>query len=541
MTCCVSRWRLGAMIIPFVAAAFVDATSPAAARRRGDQDDPPRQELAGRALLAVVSLTRQRISLYDGKGNAIRASISSGQNGYETPSGVFSVLQKEEEHYSNLYDDASMPFMQRITWSGVALHAGALPGYPASHGCVRLPHEFAEHIFPQTRLGMRVVIATDDVAPAPVDNALLLQPETIATVAGAARANRGDDEEDVETSRLPDVRAWPARYQLQQKLQRDAETASRILERAKEKAEEPRELVTKKQQVHAKAKRSLTATDVARLRAQKQLGNAERRLAEASKPSALRAAETAKAAAESSSKRAEERHAAAVAAEKQASEALASATEAAKGVEAEEAAAATASKDATRRMRPVSIYINLRSQRLYVRQLNEAVIDVPITVRDPHLPGGTHVFTVMGYDESGNRARWNVVSLTHRVRGEEGDDDEPRRRRKSRRDVSPPLTDVAAASAVLDRIEIPSEIRSRFSQFVWPGSSLIVTDEELSKETGQATDFVVVMSDSPQGALKSRPKPEARSYADDDDYADRRYRRYFRTYRAPAAPQFGWW
>ena len=540
MTRSVPRWRLRAMVLPLLAAVSVDAASPAAAKRRSDQDDPPRQELAGRALLAVVSLTRQRISLYDGMGNTIRASISSGQNGYETPSGVFSVLQKEEEHYSNLYDDAAMPFMQRITWSGVALHAGALPGYPASHGCVRLPHEFAERIFPHTRLGMRVVLATDDVAPAPLDNALLLQPEPVAAVSGNALVAR-DDDEDVETSRLPDVRAWPARSQLQRTLQREAEAASRILERAKEMAEEPRDRVKDKQRAHAKAKKSLAAADAAKWRAQKQLAWADKQLAEARRPSALRAAQTARAAAESAVKRAEERHATAVAAEKQAGEALARVTEAARGVEAEEAAAAAASKEAMRRMRPVSIYVNLRSQRLYVRQLNEAVIDVPITVRDPHLPGGTHVFTALGYDDSGNHARWNVVSLTHRVRGADGDDDAPRRRRKSRRDVPPPLTDVAAASAVLDRIELPSEIRSRFSQFVWPGSSLIVTDEELSKETGQATDFVVVMSDSPQGALKSRPRPEARTYADDYDYADRRYRRYFRTYRAPSAPQFGWW
>ena len=93
--------------------------------------------------MAIVSLSNQRITIYDADGWILRAPVSSGQPGYETPAGIYSVIQKEEEHHSNLYDDASMPFMQRITWSGIALHAGLLPGYPASHGCVRMPFDFA--------------------------------------------------------------------------------------------------------------------------------------------------------------------------------------------------------------------------------------------------------------------------------------------------------------------------------------------------------------------------------------------------------------
>ena len=81
----------------------------------------------------------------------LRAPVSSGQKGRETPAGIFSVLSKNAEHYSNLYDDAFMPHMQRLTWSGIALHGGPLPGYPASHGCIRLPYSFAERLFGTTR------------------------------------------------------------------------------------------------------------------------------------------------------------------------------------------------------------------------------------------------------------------------------------------------------------------------------------------------------------------------------------------------------
>jgi len=107
---------------------------------------------AGTPVMAVVALAEQRVTIYDISGKILRASVSTGQTGYETPVGIYSVLQKEAEHYSNLYDDASMPFMQRITWSGIALHAGVLPGYPASHGCIRLPYTFAEELFDLTKV-----------------------------------------------------------------------------------------------------------------------------------------------------------------------------------------------------------------------------------------------------------------------------------------------------------------------------------------------------------------------------------------------------
>jgi lipoprotein-anchoring transpeptidase ErfK/SrfK len=107
---------------------------------------------AGQPIMAIVSLHNQRITVYDGQGRILRAQVSSGQKGRETPAGIFSVIQKEAEHYSNLYDDAYMPHMQRITWSGIALHGGRLPGYPASHGCIRLPVEFAARLFDETQL-----------------------------------------------------------------------------------------------------------------------------------------------------------------------------------------------------------------------------------------------------------------------------------------------------------------------------------------------------------------------------------------------------
>jgi hypothetical protein len=109
----------------------------------------------------VISLPQQLLYVYR---NGIRigaSTVSSGKRRYRTPTGVFMILQKEVEHHSNLYDNAPMPFMQRLTWDGVALHAGHLPGYPASHGCVRLPADFAKTLFGETKAGATVIITED--------------------------------------------------------------------------------------------------------------------------------------------------------------------------------------------------------------------------------------------------------------------------------------------------------------------------------------------------------------------------------------------
>ena len=106
----------------------------------------------------VISLQLQKAFVYRGDGLIGVSTISSGKAGHETPTGTFEILQKRREHYSNLSDNAPMPFMQRLTWSGVALHGGRIPGYPASHGCIRLPNSFARNLFGVTQLGATVHI-----------------------------------------------------------------------------------------------------------------------------------------------------------------------------------------------------------------------------------------------------------------------------------------------------------------------------------------------------------------------------------------------
>lgn len=116
-------------------------------------------------LAIVVSLPLQRAYVYRGDVLIGGATVSSGMPGYETPTGAYRILQKREQHASNLYDAAPMPFMQRLTWDGVALHGGSIPGGPASHGCIRLPRTFAAKLYEVTELGARVLIVDESPAP----------------------------------------------------------------------------------------------------------------------------------------------------------------------------------------------------------------------------------------------------------------------------------------------------------------------------------------------------------------------------------------
>jgi hypothetical protein len=147
-------------------------------------------------MVMVVSLGAQQAYVYR---NGVRigvSTVSTGKKGKQTPTGVFTILQKNAKHRSNLYNNAPMPYMQRLTWDGIALHAGNLPGYPASHGCVRLPMAFASALFAETSMGMTVVVTAAAPTPAGLDGGDLLAPVSTggASLAPAAADRLAKDE-----------------------------------------------------------------------------------------------------------------------------------------------------------------------------------------------------------------------------------------------------------------------------------------------------------------------------------------------------------
>src|ERR1700716_86737 len=189
-----TRLRPAHLAIAGLAALIAAGDHVGATDRRSERPvEPIDARPPGEPIMAIVSLRTQRVTVYDANGWILRAPVSSGQKGRETPAGGFAVIQKEAEPYSNLYDDAFMPHMQRITWSGIALHGGPLPGYPASHGCVRMPFDFAERLFDVTRLGLRVIVAPTDVAPVAIAHPVLFQSKPGAGALAATRTAEADE------------------------------------------------------------------------------------------------------------------------------------------------------------------------------------------------------------------------------------------------------------------------------------------------------------------------------------------------------------
>jgi lipoprotein-anchoring transpeptidase ErfK/SrfK len=137
-------------------------------------------------LIIAISIEKQSLKIYDANGFFAATPISTGMKGHPTPMGVFSIIQKHKLHHSNIYSGAPMPFMQRITWSGVAMHAGVLPGYPASHGCIRMPMAFAVKMWNWTRMGARVVVTPGEITPASLSHPLLAAQKVVPQPAAAS-------------------------------------------------------------------------------------------------------------------------------------------------------------------------------------------------------------------------------------------------------------------------------------------------------------------------------------------------------------------
>jgi hypothetical protein len=420
---------------------------------------------AGEPIMAIVSLRNQRITVYDANGWILRAPVSSGQKGRETPAGIFSVIQKEAEHYSNLYDDASMPHMQRITWSGIALHGGPLPGYPASHGCIRMPYDFATRLFGATRLGIRVIVAPSDVAPVEISHPALFSPKAGA---GAVAATRAAEAAAVAT-----------------------------------KADQARVAAAAASREAARGVMPVRAAESLKRKAEAQLAASERAVASAGSAEAKEESEGAKP--KAAAKVAElEAEVAAAKAELQAKlDAASSAREAAVEAEKMRVAAAEAAREAARDLEPVSVFISRKTQRLYVRQAFQPILESPVTIQDADRPIGTHVFTAL--ERIGDSdMRWSVVSLESRH--PDGGVAKPYGATRGRRGQGgePIPIDPAGPKAALDRITIPQDVFDRIAGMASQRSSLIISDEALSPETGKGTEFIVLMSGELQGGIKLR-------------------------------------
>ncbi len=460
------RWRPPALVTLAAMAALAALTATAAARqaRPASVTEATAPRDAGEPIMAIVSIKAQKVTFYDADGWIWRAPVSTGIAGRETPAGVFAVLERDKDHHSSLYDDAWMPNMQRITWNGVALHGGPLPGYAASHGCVRMPYGFAEKLFDRTWIGMRVIIAPDDVAPVEFSHPALFVPNAEALAAAPVRAATLTHEAEEAARTAAETRTAAATAA------RDATSLTatlRKLERTRTHADGELKFADK---VLAAAK-----TDQAKAKAEELEQRAATKAAEATTQfDTAKADVTPKLAA------------------------AAAAKDAAKAAATRKADTAKAASEAKLALEPVSVYISRATQTLYVRrnthkrvpdggELFDASIEAPVTIRDPDRPIGTHVFTAVARDGTG--LRWTAVTI------DDGDN----------------------AKDALDRITIPRDVLDRIAPTAVPRSSIIVSDEPLSSETNYRTEFVAVLNNQPQGGFLTRQPTADVSVASDGD------------------------
>jgi len=447
-TVAMRRWGPAAIVTLAAVVALTALTADAAPKQAPPQEAP---RAAGEPIMAIVSIKAQQVVFYDADGWILRAPVSTGTKDRETPAGVFAVVDKEVDHRSNMYDDAWMPHMQRITWNGIALHGGPLPGYAASHGCVRMPFGFADRLYNKTRIGMRVIVAPEDPVPVNFSHPALLVPKAEAIAAAPARADT---------------------------LAREAAEAAKVADAAKKAAvAAPRET--------ASLTASLRKLELLKKSADAEFAAAEKALAAATTDQAKARAEERKQKAASRSEESRIQLDKAKADAKPKLDAIAAAKDTAKAAEARKAATAKAALDAKLAAVPVSIYISRATQKLYVRrnthkrwpdggEVFDFSIEVPVTIRNPEKPIGTHVFTAMARTDDG--LRWTAVTI------DEGDD----------------------AKGALDRITIPKDVLDRIGPTALPRSSIIISDEPLSKETNYRTEFVAVLSNQPQGGFITR-------------------------------------
>src|SRR5260221_4748118 len=344
-----------------------------------------------------------------------------------------------------------MPDMERLTWDGMARHGGRLTGYEARHARVRMPYGLREKLSDKTQIGMRVIISPNDAEPVEFSHPALFVPNREAVAAAPARA----------------------------------ETLAREAAEAAKTADEGKKAAATAARETASLTASLRKLEWLKTRADAELAFADKALAAAKTDQAKARAEDLKQKAAPKAAEAGTQLDTARAEAKSKLDAATAAKDAAKAAATRKADAAKAASEAKLALEPASAYLSRATQKLYVRrnthkpwadggEVFDATLEVPVTIRDPDKPIGTHVFTAMARNDTG--LRWAVVTI------DSGDD----------------------AKNALDRITIPQDVLDRIAPTALPRSSFIVSDEPLSRETNYRTEFVAVLNNQPQGGFVTR-------------------------------------
>lgn len=385
-----------------------------------------------KSLQIVVSKSDQSLALYENGEIVATSKVSTGKAGHETPSGIFSILEKRKYHESNIYSAAPMPFMQRLTWSGIALHEGKVPNYPASHGCVRLPSKFAQSLFGETRYGVHVIITDRPVSLRSVQHSALFEPR--------------DDADDGKLL-LSDVELRPATFDAALGTVEVAvnEKTQAIKPMAKGKEPSPlRILITRRGEREKVMDIQAVLT---------RLGF------EAGAPDGYTG------------------------------EMTISAVNGFKRWKGLKTTGPLLTDDFVAALYASAGEDHPPNGQIMVRQDFKPLFEAAIDIKDPEVALGTHFFEAVAVNRAAGIAEWNGVTLENHLPA------------AARKRLGITVTEAPGGfdqlSAVLGRLEIPAEIRSRIEKELSTGSSITVSDLSHQMETGMGTDFITVTKEGP--------------------------------------------
>jgi hypothetical protein len=428
---------------------------------------------------------------------------------------VFSVIQKHKFHHSNIYSGAPMPYMQRITWSGVAMHAGVLPGYPASHGCIRMPMAFAVKMWNWTKMGARVIVTPGQMTPQnfshPMLASLRVPPQPAAslepTTSVGDKADKGAPETKVTEAKPVETKTASAEGVLELRstvghtVMSDVTTGNAPVREEAAKTEIKTAEATERAQPDAASTETKPTEAAETPKTTPDEKPADK--VEAAKSDAPKAEAAPSETAKSEPAKSEPVKADAATTEKKPDAAVTAIAPA-------QAASPDAKKDQTRVADPapsvkpdlpkrtgqIAVFISRKDSKLYVRQNFAPLFDVPVTIATSDRPLGTHVFTAEVDKTDSNALHWSVVSLPVAVRAAAREDDGHGVRRQRGAAVIPvaakPVITPDSPAEALDRITIPADAMAKINEMLTTGGSVIVSDQGINQgETGEGTDFIV--------------------------------------------------
>jgi hypothetical protein len=514
-----------------------------AAKREQAKKEPPAKPL--HVPIIAISIASQRLTVYDNGVPVAQAPVSTGMAGHLTPTGIFSVIQKEVFHRSNIYSGAPMPYMQRVTWSGIAMHAGVLPGYPASHGCIRMPAEFAVKLYALTRPGARVLIARNEVVPAPFEHArLFVLPKPVSTSQLDEAPAAADSKPAVRTAAPADAPKPAALKPAETAVAEPPSASATATEAPKDAAQEAtKEVATEAAQDAAKEPAKDAVTEVIKEApaetAQEATKEATTENIDAAAPvNPVATADAPKAAPQDAAKDGAKTAAkdtdattgtvmvkpipVVPAQPVEVQKAFETATTPPKVDSKPETATKTEStktestkaeskpepkpEPATQitlepygperplRPGPITVFVSKKEGKVFVRKAFQPVFSWPVTFARPELPLGTHIFTATDAKADGEGFHWLAVSMPAEPQKKvevRVTKDKKGRRIETKVETLGPAQSATAAEA-LERVDIPAPIIARISRLMSPGASLIISDQGLGGETGIETDFIVL-------------------------------------------------